>query len=209
MLCSDALQAGATIFVAGTYLAFLEIANVDYTEDYQAWVTEGKEGPPPKLSTPLWPQHLRSRWISYYGTLIQYTGALNFEVGVTVELVLTLTTSAPETLSRWGLDFMYLLGGAGFAAGGYLLSAEASHSWWRGTLPPFFRDEVRSVDSWVAFLNFFGSCLFLFGGLWGWLGDHLGTTQSIWLNAFSWLPGSCIFIAQGALMYLETINPAW
>jgi hypothetical protein len=203
------VQIGSTIFVAGAYLSCLEIANIDYGEDYQAWAAKGKEGPPPNLSTPLWPQHLRSRWISYYGTLIQYIGTLFFQVGVTVELVLTVKPDTPEAWSRWGLDFMFLLGGAGFAVGGYLLAAEASHSWWRGTLPPLRRSEITSVDYWVTFLNFFGSCLFLFGGVWGWLGDRLDTTQSIWLTAFSWLLGSFIFVVQGALMYLEMLNPIW
>jgi hypothetical protein len=203
------VQVGGAIFVAAAYLSFLEVANIDYGEDYQSWAAKGREGPPPKLCMPLWPPVLRSRWISYYGTLIQYTSALLFQVGVTVKLIATLDPDMSHSVLRWGFDLMFLLGGAGFAVSGYLLTTEASHSWWRGTLPPLRRNEVTSGDYWVAFVHFLGSCLFFFGGIWGWFSDRLDTTQLIWLTAFSWLLGSMIFVIQGALMYLETVNPIW
>jgi hypothetical protein len=197
------------IFVAGCYLAVVEYANIDYADQFAAWEKAGREGPSPKLSTPLWPQQLKSKWISYYGVYIQYVGSIVFVIGCATEVAATAKPDLSKAIKRWLLDFPFLVGGFCFALGAYLLTAEGSHSWWRGVLPPLRRSELRSADYWATFLNWFGSLLFFVGGVYGWWSDHLSTTENILGTAFSWLLGSSFFAIQGALLYLEIVNPKW
>jgi hypothetical protein len=200
------------IFGAGCYLTFLEAANVDYSEDYDAWERKGRPGRAPRLSTPLCLQHLRSRCISYYGALIQELGSVCFIAGCVAELVLALQPKhAPHTalLARWLVALPFQFAGTCFTLGSFLMAAEASHSWWRGVVPPLRCTEATSADYWVQHLNWLGSLAFCAGGVWGWFREQLTPDQAILLTACSWLLGSLIFVVLGALMYLELINPIW
>lgn len=61
----------------------------------------------------------------------------------------------------------------------------------------------------AEYLNFFGSFLFLLGGIWGFASEYTSVTQDVWLVAWTWLLGSFVFFVQGLLLYLEIVNPFW
>lgn len=53
-----------------------------------------------------------------------------------------------------------------------------------------------------------GSLLLLCGGVWDFAGSSTNVAQAIALFGVPWLVNSALFAVQGALMYLEQINPA-
>eukprot|EP00892_Ulva_mutabilis_P007064 jgi/Ulvmu1/472/UM001_0480.1 len=200
---------GALLFLAGACTSFLEAANAGFSKAWQLWHSRGRSGPRPRLLLALWPTTLRHELVSFYGAALQYAGAIVFVVGTATEVANTADPDLSETLVRWLLDFQYALGGALFTAGGFLFAAEGSHSWWRGLLPPLRREDARSVNHWAEFFNWLGSLLFALGGGAEWLTDAWSPGAYVAITAGTWLAGSLVFLAQGALLYLETVNPAW
>lgn len=176
---------------------------------WQLWNNRGRNGPRPRISLTVWPSQLQHELISFHGTLLQYAGAIVFAIGTSTELTGTVSSSTSSSIRRWLLSFQYLLGGALFTAGAFLLAAEGSHSWWRGLLPPLRGVDARSINHWIEFLNWAGSLLFLLGGAAEWRADVWSPGESVAVTAVTWLAGSIVFLLQGALLYLETVNPAW
>jgi len=202
------MQLGALTFFLGCYASFIEAVNVDVSEEWEEWHAAGRKGPPPSVSYAPWPTNLQSQQLGFYGLFIQYIGSIIFLVGCLTE-VINSAHPVGELATTWLLDFQYLVGGTCFAVGAFLLAAEGSHSWWRGLLPPLRGEEIRSVNYWLEFLNWFGSVLFMLGGAAGWFLQDLTPRENMAVAASTWMAGSLVFVAQGVLLYLEMVNPAW
>eukprot|EP00892_Ulva_mutabilis_P007053 jgi/Ulvmu1/471/UM001_0479.1 len=199
---------GAVAFLLGCYASFIEAVNVDVSDAWDDWEASGRKGPPPSVWYAPWPPSLSSPQLGFYGLLIQYLGSIIYVIGRGSEVVHRVRTLGHDA-ETWLIDFSYLLAGVCFAVGAFLLAAEGSHSWWRGLLPPLRLEEARSVNYWLEFLNWFGSLLFALGGAAGWWLEGLPPAQQVVQTTATWLAGSAVFVVQGVLLYLETVNPAW
>ena len=203
------MQIGAIAFFLGCYASFVEVTNVDVSEAWDEWDEGGRKGPPPAVTYAAAPSTFDSHLLSFYGIFLQYVGSVVFLVGCATEVVHTAHPGLAAPIVTWLLDFPYLVGGTCFAVGAFLLAAEGSHSWWRGLLPPLRLEELRSVNYWLEFLNWWGSVLFMLGGATGWFLKGLSPQEEMATAAATWLAGSTIFVVQGAVLYLEIVNPAW
>lgn len=203
------MQVGALLFFLGCYACFIEAVNVDVSHQWEAWYASDRKGPTPSVSYAMWPTQLHHDHLAFYGLYIQFLGSVVFLIGCTTELLRSLHPGIAAVYATWLERFPFLIGGACFAIGGYICAAEGAHSWWRGLLPPLRGEEIRSINHWAEFLNWAGSLLFLIGGAAGWFLEGLTPVQSVWVAVATWLTGSAIFVVQGALLYLEIVNPAW
>lgn len=111
------------MFCLGCYAAFIEASNVHYSEKWHAWQLAGKQGAPPKIHLHPLPTEDTSKFVSYYGALIQLLGSVLFMVGATTTLV-GAHQQLSDAVDTWVLDVPFLAGGALFVVGAYLLVSE-------------------------------------------------------------------------------------
>ena len=111
------------MFCMGCYAAFIEASNVHYSERWHAWQLSGQKGAPPKIHLHPLPTQDTSKFVSWYGALIQFLGSLLFMVGATTELVGGYKQLS-DAVDTWVLNVPFLAGGAMFVVGAYLLVSE-------------------------------------------------------------------------------------
>lgn len=103
---------------------------------------------------------------------------------------------------------MFLAGSICVVVAGYLLSAEARHSWLRAVMPPSHFG-LGGVGKWISYLNLMAAAMFVGGSVLGFVYDDLSLRQWRIGNALTWILGSCLLVCKSALLFLETMNPRW
>jgi hypothetical protein len=198
------VQAGGALFLIGAYCAALEVANVNFRYETRRWVAGERPDKPALALAPL-PPRFDSDFLSFYGAYAQYAGAWLYMLGTGTQLAAS-HVAMNEELKELFIVTPYFLGGALFLAGGYLLAAEAAHSWVWALAPPHWRD-WRNVGRWVQFLNLAGSLLFFLGGAAGYFTAHVALTEWQVINGSTYALGSALFLVQSVLLTAEWAFP--
>ena len=199
------MQAGIVLFLVGAYCSVLEAANTDFRARVRAWHDAGAPpSPRPRLRYQPWPTTLKHDFLSYYGVFTQLYGALFFALGCAMQWRSSHVQFDPMVKMAL-VTLPFFMGALGFAAGAYLMAAEAAGSWAWALLPPVH--ELRNMGRWIQFITMFATTLYFVGGIVGFL--QSGLTLRSWqlANGSTYALGAALSFLAGSLQTLEWVCP--
>ncbi|EFN50967.1 hypothetical protein CHLNCDRAFT_141603 [Chlorella variabilis] len=207
------IAANLCFFPAGA-IQIVESTNMDFGSKLAAWQEQGGKGPRPHHR--LQPHRDDLRTISWWASVIQWTGMMGFNIATIAAFLATiielqagcwladLAAAAPDT-ARWTINFGFTYGGAAFTVSAVMFAMEATGSWWRGLVPSRTED-LRSISWHAAFWNFYGSAGFLIGGA-ATYATSFSWTQLQIINGVGNLGGAVWFLMAALAAALEQANP--
>lgn len=193
------------LFLVGAYCSVLEAANTDFRARVRSWIDAGApQNARPRLRYQPWPTTLQHDFLSYYGVFMQFYGALFFALGCTMQWRSTHAQFEPM-MKMVLVTVPFFLGALGFAAGAYVMAAEAAGSWAWALLPPVH--EPRNVGRWIQFITMYATTLYFLGGAVGFV--QSGLTLRSWqlANGSTYALGAALSFLAGTLQTAEWVFP--
>lgn len=205
-ITAAAVQVGSVLLAVAAYCAVVEAVNVDYRSNLRKWRAVPK-GLKPRVQWDPLPYHVKHAFVSYYGAYVTYIGALLFVLGNAADLI-KAHKGFSANLTTALIDAPFLAGGVCFVVGGYLLTAEARHSWLRALAPPLGRN-ATNLGQWTEYVHLCASVLLLVGG--GLIFGPLHDSQRAYrlCNGLSFFPAFLLLALQGAFMVYESFDLEW